>query len=206
MCHYRSFVEELTNMTRQEHPPLLSPLSKRLAERDDRVEENPCHGVLLSYSGLVDAGMIPHLVQLAERALHHCTRTRKESKRAMSVLIEAIQNVIHHGHIDSKGESALFLTLENTPLGYQLHCGNLMEDDTAISLGQRIGELNNLNHAQLRKRYIDVLCDGGQDPLRGNAGLGLIDIAKKTEGPIEFLVEPHDSGLRLVTLTSTIRR
>ena len=52
------------------------------------------------YSGLVDAGMIPHLVQLAERACTTASRTRKESKRAMAVLIESVQNVIHHGHID----------------------------------------------------------------------------------------------------------
>ena len=73
------------------------------------------------------------------------------------------------------GESALYLTLENTPLGYQLHCGNLMDDDASM-LGQRIGELNNFNHAQLRKalRRCLVRRRTGQHPQFGNAGLGLI--------------------------------
>ena len=195
-------------MTRHDHPSMLPSLHRRLNTIDENLAEGKGgeFGVILSYTGLVDLEMIPHFIQLAERALHHSTRTRKEVKRAMAVLIESLQNVIHHGHIDEQGESALFLTMENTPLGYQLHCGNLMNDDDADMLNGRISELNNLSHAELRKLYIDVLCDGPQDVARGNAGLGLISIAKRAEGPIEFLQEPHPSGLTLVTLTTTVRR
>lgn len=195
-------------MTRHDHPSMLPSLHRRLNAIDENLAEGKAgeFGVILSYTGLVDLEMIPHFIQLAERALHHSTRTRKEVKRAMAVLIESLQNVIHHGHIDEQGESALFLTMENTPLGYQLHCGNLMNDDDADMLNGRISELNNLSHAELRKLYIDVLCDGPQDVARGNAGLGLISIAKRAEGPIEFLQEPHPSGLTLVTLTTTVRR
>ena len=147
-------------MTRHNHISLLPSLRERL-RRDSAVPASPSSsgmGVLLSYTGLVDGDMIAHLVQLAERALHHSPRTRKEVKRATFVLIEAIQNVLHHGHIDDRGDITLYLTLENTPLGYQLHCGNLMEEDTAAQLTERIGELNNLSHSELRKTYIDALC------------------------------------------------
>ena len=197
----------LAKMTRHDHPSMLPSLHRRLNTIDEILAEGKGgeFGVILSYTGLVDLEMIPHFIQLAERALHHSTRTRKEVKRAMAVLIESLQNVIHHGHIDEQGESALFLTMENTPLGYQLHCGNLMNDDDADMLNGRISELNNLSHAEL-KLYIDVLCDGPQDAARGNAGLGLISIAKRAAGPIEFLQEPHPSGLTLVTLTTTVRR
>ena len=81
-----------------------------------------------------------------------------------------------------------------------------MNDDEASMLSNRIAELNNLSHAELRKLYIEVLCDGPQESHRGNAGLGLISIAKRASGPIEFLQELHSSGLTLVTLTTTVRR
>lgn len=163
-------------------------------------------GVVFSYVGLVDGDLIPHLVQVTERALQYSERTRKEVKRATSVMIEAVQNVLHHGHIDDRGETSLHLTLEHTPLGYQWHCGNFMEADQADALLNRIGDLNNLSHAELRKRYIEVLCSGTQDTTFGNAGLGLISMAKRTQGPIEFASTPHPSGLHLVTLTATIKR
>lgn len=192
-------------MTRFNRTSLLPSLRERL-HRDDWGSQPPSAsvGVLLSYTGVVDGDVIPHLVQLAERALHRSPRTRKEIKRATFVLIEAVQNVLHHGHIDEHGESSLYLTLEHTPLGYQLHCGNLMAKEEASTLTQRIGDLNNLSRAELRKAYIDTLCGNGQGSQFGNAGLGLISIAKRTAGPIEFETSSHESGQVLVTLTATI--
>lgn len=181
-------------------------LQKKLRVPLASYTEGKALGVVLSFAGNVDGDMIPHLLSLAERSLSHAGGSRIEIKRVMSVLIETIQNVIHHGFIDEHGENSVFLTLENTPVGYQLHCGNLMDTVASEELGQRIGNLNNLTHAELRKAYIDVLCQGEQNPERGNAGLGLLSIAKRTEGPIEYLVEPHHDELNLVTLTCTIKR
>lgn len=194
-------------MTRKGHLSLLPLLQQRLhGPASQQANAGSSFGVVLSFAGAVDGDMIPHLVQLAERSLGQLGTSRKETKRAMSVLIETVQNVIHHGHIDERGDNSVFLTLEHTPLGIQLHCGNLMDAAAASDLGERIGRLNNHSHAELRKVYIDVLCQGEQHPDRGNAGLGLISIAKRSEGPIEFLIEPHPSGLKLVTLTSTVKR
>ena len=103
-------------MTRHNHISLLPSLRERL-RRDSAVPASPSSsgmGVLLSYTGLVDGDMIAHLVQLAERALHHSPRTRKEVKRATFVLIEAVQTC-STGHIDERGDITLYLTLENTP-------------------------------------------------------------------------------------------
>jgi hypothetical protein len=204
---YRQFVDTSINSMRKGSHTLVPLLQQRLhAPTRPSDLAGTSFGVVLSFAGNVDGDMIPHLISLAERSLCHAGGTRKEIKRVMAVLIEAVQNVIHHGHIDEQGENSVFLTLENTPLGYQLHCGNLMDSFASEELGTRIGDLNNLSHADLRKAYIDVLCQGEQHPERGNAGLGLISIAKRTEGPIEYLVEPHESGLNLVTLTTTIKR
>lgn len=207
MENYRLFVDDFKRMTRKASISLVPLLQQRLhAPAMPKAQAGSAFGVVLSFAGTVDGDMIPHLIQLAERALSQIGSSRKETKRAMAVLIEAVQNVIHHGHIDEHGDSSVFLTVEHTPLGIQLHCGNLMDESSARDLGERIGHLNNLSHAELRKAYIDVLCQGDQNPERGNAGLGLISMAKRTEGPVEFLIEPHASGLLLVTLTSTIKR
>ena len=206
MGDYHHFVEDAWFM-RKESTILVPMLQKKLqAAPRASSTEGKALGVILSFAGNVDGDMIPHLLSLAERSLSHAGGSRKEIKRVMSVLIETIQNVIHHGFIDEHGENSVFLTLENTPVGYQLHCGNLMDTEASVELGQRIGNLNNLTHAELRKAYIDVLCQGEQNPERGNAGLGLLSIAKRTEGPIEYLVEPHHNELNLVTLTCTIKR
>ena len=182
---------------------LMPVLQERLAARECASNG----GVLFSFTGAVDADMIPHLIPMVERSLNHSGGSRKEVKRVMNVVIESVQNVLHHGYIDDEGEILLYLTVEQTPLGFQVHCGNLMEQDACDVLCDRVAEVNGMDRALLRKTYIDVLCAGEADALRGNAGLGLISLAKRAAGPLEYLVENHsECGLQLFTLTTTIKR
>ena len=115
----------------------------------------------------------------------------------MAVFIESVQNVIHHGHIDERGDITLYLTLENTPLGYQLHLRKLDGGGHGRTIDQRIGELNNLSHSELRKAYIDVLCARPATRAFGNAGLG-VDLHRQTRrhGPIEFESVPTKAALQ----------
>ncbi|HAY57215.1 MAG TPA: hypothetical protein DCX49_07225 [Flavobacteriales bacterium] len=182
---------------------LMPVLQERLAARECASNG----GVLFSFTGAVDADMIPHLIPMVERSLNHSGGSRKEVKRVMNVVIESVQNVLHHGYIDDEGEILLYLTVEQTPLGFQVHCGNLMEQEACDVLCDRVAEVNGMDRALLRKTYIDVLCAGEADALRGNAGLGLISMAKRAAGPLEYLVENHsECGLQLFTLTTTIKR
>ena len=182
---------------------LMPVLQERLAARECASNG----GVLFSFTGAVDAEMIPHLIPMVERSLNHSGGSRKEVKRVMNVVIESVQNVLHHGYIDDEGEILLYLTVEQTPLGFQVHCGNLMEQEACDVLCDRVAEVNGMDRALLRKTYIDVLCAGEADALRGNAGLGLISMVKRAAGPLEYLVENHsECGLQLFTLTTTIKR
>ncbi len=182
---------------------LMPVLQERLAARESAANG----GVLFSFTGAVDADMIPHLIPMVERSLNHSGGSRKEVKRVMNVVIESVQNVLHHGFIDDDGEILLYLTVEQTPLGFQVHCGNLMEQGACDVLCKRVAEVNGMDRALLRKTYIDVLCTGETDELRGNAGLGIISMAKRAAGPLEYLVENHsECGLKLFTLTTTIKR
>ena len=182
---------------------LMPVLQERLAARECASNG----GVLFSFTGAVDADMIPHLIPMVERSLNHSGGSRKEVKRVMNVVIESVQNVLHHGYIDDEGEILLYLTVEQTPLGFQVHCGNLMEQEACDALCDRVAEVNGMDRALLRKTYIDVLCAGEADALRGNAGLGLISMAKRAAGPLEYFVENHsECGLQLFTLTTTIKR
>ena len=97
----------------------------------------------------------------------------------------------------------MFLTLENTPLGYQLHCGNLMDGSSVEELGQRIGDLNNMS-SRASKSLHRCLAKASSTTSAETQDLDCY-IAKRTDGPIEFLVEPHPSELELVTLTMTIQ-
>ena len=161
-------------------------------------------GVLVSYTGPLHAESGDSILLLAESAVAQSGSARKEMKRVCNVLIECIQNVHRHGWIDKNGEILLFLTIEHTPVGFQIQCGNIIDLDMAATLRSKLNTVNGMDHFELRKRYIEVLCEEGVSE-KGGAGLGLMSMAKRCAGPIEYELTEQDNDLFLFTLTATVK-
>ena len=160
-------------------------------------------GVLLTYAGELDNETIEHLLELAERTVSHTGGKQKLKRRVGSVLIECLQNVIHHGWVEQTGETSLYLTLELTPLGYQIQCGNIVDLAMSASLREKLAALNNMSRDELRKAYVETLC-GVEISETGGAGLGLIVMARKTKGPLDFQFEPQHDDKFLFTLSALV--
>ena len=94
-------------------------------------------GVIMSYTGVLNHDAFSALIGLSEQAVHSSTSHRKITRRVVSVLIESLQNVSRHGHIDDKGDIHLYLTIESTPLGFHVQCGNWVDFDMAAVLRLR---------------------------------------------------------------------
>jgi hypothetical protein len=57
----------------------------------------------------------------------------------------------------------------------------------------------------LRKAYIETLCNGELSD-KGGAGLGLLSLAKKASGPIEYRFDSQDNERELFTLIITVQQ
>ena len=173
---------------------------KTVLQKDHGGEDR--FGTLLSYIGPVDsAGMEGLLAWLKKRPLASGGRTMM--KRIGNVLIECLQNVMRHGFIEGDGFTQLYLTLESTPVGFQVQCGNMVDSEMRQHLTERLITSTAWTRT-LRKTYIETLCNG-QLSDKGGAGLGLLSLAKKATGPIDFRFESHEDGRELFTLIVTIR-
>jgi hypothetical protein len=128
----------------------------------------------------------------------------KRSRRVGHVLIEALQNISRHGWVDVQGETPFFLTLEQTPLGFQIQTGNIVDFDMASELRQRLAAVNGMSRDELRKAYVETLCEGELSE-RGGAGLGLLSMAKRSEGPLNYQFAECGSELFLFTLSVLVR-
>jgi len=94
--------------------------------------------------------------------------------------------------------------LESTPVGYQVQCGNMVDSDMRLHLSERLSDINGMDEDTLRKTYIETLCNG-QLSDKGGAGLGLLSLAKKANGPIDYRFDSQEDGRELFTLIVTIR-
>ena len=112
---------------------------------------------------------------------------------------------MRHGLIEENGFTQLYLTLEATPVGFQVQCGNMVDTEMRTILSARLSEINGMDEEILRKTYIETLCNGEMSS-KGGAGLGLLSLAKKANGPIEYRFDTQDDDRELFTLIVTIQK
>ena len=160
--------------------------------------------ILLGYSGDLDGNVLDSLLLLTEKAVLGAGATRKQMRRIGSVLIESLQNVSRHGWIDDDGKLDFNLTVERTPLGFQIQCGNLVDLEMAAELRNRLSEVNGLTHQELRVKYVDALCQNELSK-KGGAGLGLLSMAKKTNGPLDYHFKEIKGEMFLFTLAVMVK-
>jgi hypothetical protein len=183
------------------HRPLREEMQQRLQER---AGSGMGMGLLVSYTGNLNPEVSDALLVLSEQAVATAGSPLKRRRRVGHVLIEALQNVSRHGWIDHDGETPLFMTLEQTPLGFQIETGNIVDFDMASSLRERLASVNGMSREELRKAYVEKLCEGELSE-RGGAGLGLLSMAKRSQGPLNYQFAEFGSDLFLFTLAVLVR-
>ena len=183
------------------HQPLREELHQRLQQTAGAGDGL---GLLVSYSGSLGTEVTDALLILTERAAAAAGCHRRQTRRIGHVLIEALQNVARHGWVDSEGETPFYMAVELTPLGFQIQTGNVVDFDSASELRERLATVNGMNRDELRRAYVETLCEGELTD-RGGAGLGLIGMAKRAEGPLNYQFGDFQGELFLFTLSVIVR-
>ena len=164
--------------------------------------------VLLAYNGEIDGELIDMLVQLAEKALKKTSSILKVRKKIVNILIESLQNTYHYIQrlVEKEDESlpkiikSPFLivckdayqeistednTLEIEDENYWILVGNWIDSANAQILKNKIDYLQEMTEDELQEHYVRVL---NKDvlPTQGGAGLGLIDMMRRSQRQVFF--------------------
>ncbi len=145
------------------------------------------HFIQLVYHGKFTSEKADVLINIFEHLLSQNEARLKIQKRAFYILVEALQNVIRH---QAKPESPLIhskgtLTFQYMDGQFLFTLKNLIETSHIEALREKIDSLNRMSREELNKYYKkilknDVLSD------KGGAGLGLIEIARKSENLLQY--------------------
>ena len=76
---------------------------------------------------------------------------------------------------------------------YEVKTGNYIAKHKSIELKQKLDDINALDKDGLRDLYKSVLNDGELSE-KGTAGLGIIDIARKSGNKLEYDFMPVDDN------------
>ena len=143
--------------------------------------------IILAYNGSVSDELFDSILQLAENKLDKLDLETKIRKKIFSILVEILQNVYHHFEEEGKREpeqSIIFLIYKEA-YGYRVISGNPILNNEVGGLKERIDVINNMSNEEIKSIYRDRLSHGELSP-KGGAGLGMLDIVRKSGDKIDY--------------------
>lgn len=153
--------------------------------------------VLLAYKGSITSELITNILGVVETKLHTTIARSSVRKRIYNVLVESLQNLYHHiddlptaynGSFDVNFGIFVIAKCEN---GFRVSTGNFIRKEKVQTLKERLSKISSLHPEELKELYKFVL-NNQQFSEKGGGGLGLIDIARRTDGNIDYRFEHYD--------------
>lgn len=119
----------------------------------------------------------------------------KIAKKVYYLMVEGLQNITRHQYTDRAGsvyEGGLFI-INRREEAYSITYGNWVSSDVKDMLSERLDQIVSKDPGELKEYYLEILNNSGFSS-KGGAGLGLVDMARKSSGKLSFRFSPVEDG------------
>lgn len=163
---------------------------------------------------LVYKGEITHQVTKAFTSITETNMMVEEEpnsvqKKVFHVIVEFLQNISKHADYMTNEESheegsGVFLMCKDEE-NYVITTGNILLKEKEGAIADILEKINSLDKEGLKALYKQQIKEGRLSE-KGGAGLGFIDIAKKTGNPLDYKFVPINNEYSFFIISSTISR
>jgi hypothetical protein len=161
--------------------------------------------IVVAYSGVVDEKLLEAVYSMMDRHLEENKTPGDKRKKFFHVLVESLQNVFHHhSDLNSNGRHfhSGFIIKSNDNI-YTIITGNHINSQSVTRLKEKLELVNSLSAAELRTHYQQSLA-GAELSEKGGAGLGIIEMARKSGNKLKYEFTNVDNEYSFFTLEITI--
>lgn len=152
--------------------------------------------ILLSFKGVVTSELLTSVLSIMESKMDYMEESPKTKKKVFNVLVECLQNLYHHIDVEEsernfekiEAKSALFMISKKDD-HFIIQTGNYIDSAGADDLRLRLDLINGMDKDELKKYYQETLGNGAMS-VKGTAGLGMIDIARKSGNKLDYQFLP----------------
>jgi hypothetical protein len=142
--------------------------------------------ICLSYLGLINDGITDKFIDLSEFFLKNSTNLGKIKNKTSFLIAECFQNTIRHREKDKKvANHKDYFQINAWDGGVVLSSCNLVQEKFVEDLRKKITYINSLDPEELKKLHDEILSSEGFSS-KGGAGLGLVDMARKSGLPLRY--------------------
>lgn len=163
--------------------------------------------ILICFNGPISRTLIGEIgIALKD----HIASTQVHQSAAMdvfSVYIEMSQNIRHYAcrmGYDDFAAAATVVIAETEDGHYTVSAGNIVEPDDGEELIKKIRELSLLDKLELKALYKQQLRLPRQSGQASGAGLGLIEMARKSTEPLQANLDTGSDGKAFFSLRAVI--
>jgi hypothetical protein len=161
---------------------------------------------ILAFNGVISQDSIVGFGEVLRSELH-INNPLSLVNKAFAIYIEMTQNLLHYSanRVDSNGKSigvgAVFLikSVDN----YSIVTVNLISEKQRQFLEKKCNLVNSLTKDDLKEFYLKKRREVAETDSKG-AGLGFIDIVRRSGEPVEFTFEPVNQDSYLFFLRSKV--
>ena len=158
--------------------------------------------LMFVYRGVVTNENSVPLLMLLEKEMENSEFGFVGRKRLFMFVLESLQNVSRHSNQSQYADMSL-VVYSKTDSGYTVTTGNVLPTSNINDLRQKLDEINNLDTKEIRNVYRQMLSTA-EFSSKGGAGLGLIEMAKKTGNKLDYDFVNLDDEYSYFILSKTV--
>jgi hypothetical protein len=167
------------------------------------------HEITLVYEGEITHQITKAFTSLTETNMAKEDESGSVQRKVFHVMVECLQNISKHAE-DFGSENYLFsgrgiFLVSKGDNEYSVTTGNAVDNDRIEELSNMLESINTKDKDELKELYKKQMKEGRLSD-KGGAGLGFIDIKRKTGKELEYHFLPINDDTSFFLLTSTISR
>ncbi|GAB4299080.1 MAG: SiaB family protein kinase [Marinilabiliales bacterium] len=170
------------------------------------LEEIDYEKVIFIYEGEINHQNILSFIRLTENKLYFLKEKHKTRKKLINILVEVLQNIFNHGYTESKRDTQLgrgAVILIRNEDSYRLISGNLIKTSNIKPVAEMLDKLSGMDTKEIREYYKQVLSNG-RFSSKGGAGLGFIDMARRSDNNMQYKFVKVSNVLQFFIVEITI--
>jgi len=149
-------------------------------------------GVSFDYRGPFIDDLTSKILDISENTVADNQQLGKVSRKVSFLMVECFQNIVRHGEetpdeLSSTLKNGLF-SFRNIANSFIINSINLVDSEEVTEIVDQVEFINSLNSEQLREVCRTKLQDN-QLSDKGGAGLGLLELARKSGQKIKYKFE-----------------
>ncbi|GAB4340024.1 MAG: SiaB family protein kinase [Flammeovirgaceae bacterium] len=164
--------------------------------------------LILVYEGEFTQEITKSVLSMAERNMDSYNEESGIKRKVFNVMVECLQNICKHAeNFEERGNAknnAIFM-IGKLETEYFITSGNAILTKNVAEMASKLERINSLDKQGLKDLYKEIIKNGSLSD-KGGAGLGFVDMARKSGQKLRFDFEPINDELTFFSLKTSIPR